>query len=358
MAALARGQTSDCTQPILDLFTTVNGVRTDMHAVSFRIYEKVTDPNNPVQVYPAVVGDKEPVDVVNLCPTGQKLGTGRYVALYTPPLAALLGTHLIEWFFQLTVSSPEQNFCEEFEVLPEATGHTGLGYTTVQAMRDEGVPDPPTDARLQSLITLASQQIDKWTGRWFEPRNLVFHLDGTGKRSIHLEAPIISISEIVLDDETVLLLPDIKVYNRHITENLTFPDDRQNPLLEVYQNLRDELRFSLGLKVFPIGQQNVKVTGVFGYTDHDGSVNGATPLLIEEACKMMVMRMLEPLYAADPTSDALVGHRVVEMKTRDQTVKLASPEKSYLPGSWPYTGDQRIDQILMSFRAPPRLRSV
>jgi hypothetical protein len=358
MAALARGQTSDCTQPILDLYTRVSSVLTDMYSVSFQIYEKVSNPGTPVQVYPAVPGDKQALNVTDLCPTGHKLTIGHYVAEYTPELTELLGTHLIQWYFKLTASSPEQTFCEEFEVLPEATGSTGVGYTTVAALREEGVPDPPTDARLQTLIMVASRQIDQWTARWFEPRAMVFHLDGTGTRSIHLEAPIISVSEVVIEDDTVLLLEDVTVYNRHITENLTFPDDRQNPRLEVYQNLRDELRFSLGLKVFPVGQQNIKVTGVFGYTDYDGSPNGSTPVLIEQVCKMLVMRMLQPMYTADPTSEAVVGHRVIEMKTRDQTIKLAGPEKTWAAGSWPYTGDPAIDQIIMSFRAPPRLRSV
>ena len=35
-----------------------------------------------------------------------------------------------------------------------------------------------------------------------------------------------------------------------------------------------------GMLTFPKGTQNIQVTGVFGYTDYDGSTIGRTPILI------------------------------------------------------------------------------
>lgn len=358
MAALARGQTSDCSNPELDLYTMVNSVRTDMYSVAFQVYEKVTNPGTPVQVYPAVPGDKQALNVADLCPTGHKLSTGHYVAEWTPELTEPIGAHLIQWYFKLTAVSPEQSFCEEFEVLPEATGATAIGYTTIQALRDEGVPDPPySDAYLAAVIARASMLIDRYTGRWFSPRQLTLLFDGTGARSLHLEAPIIAIDSVDLFDHGVLL-EDLAIYNRHITQNLTFPDDRDNPRIEIEQALHDEFRFALGLHVFPVGQQNIRVVGTFGYTDYDGTPFGRTPLLIEEACKLLCIRDLAPKFTADPTDEAFTAHRIIEMKTRDQSVKFANPSDLGAAGPGPFTGDRRIDDILLMYRAPPRLRSV
>ena len=57
-------------------------------------------------------------------------------------------------------------------------------------------------------------------------------------------------------------------------------------------------------------------------------------------------------------ADVVIAHRITEMKTRDQSVKLANPADLGVAGPGPFTGDRRIDEILMMYRAPPRLRSV
>lgn len=77
---------------------------------------------NPVQVYPAVAGARAPVDVSALCPAGDKLSTGHFVARWTPPINEAIGSHEIRWFFRLTPASPEQTFREEFEVLVDVAG--------------------------------------------------------------------------------------------------------------------------------------------------------------------------------------------------------------------------------------------
>ena len=355
MTALARGQASDCSNPELDLFTLVNGVRTDMFSVEFIIQENVSNPGTPVQVYPPV--GRQALNVTDLCPTGEKLGTGRYVAKYTPELTELLGEHIVQWSFKLTAGSPEQMFCESFEILPEATGATSIGYCTVQDIRDEGVPDPPNDVRLQQLISIASDFVDVYTNRFFAARTLSFRLDGRGNRSMLLEHPIINITSVSIDD-SVLDLEDVVVYNRHMTQGLLYPDDRDDPRIELLQPITQAGLRQRTMAGFPAGQQNVLIEGVFGYTDPDGSVNGMTPALICEATKLLVMREIPLKYGAGGVDDSIVGYKIIEMKTRFQAVKFSDPNKLGVFGPGPFTGDRRIDNILLRYRAPPRLRSV
>lgn len=359
MPALARGQASDCTNPELDLFTLVNGVKTNMDTVEFQVFEKVTDPDNPIQVFPP--SGRYTVDAANDCPTGDRVSTGRYVAQYTPDLAELIGTHEIRWYFKPTPTSAEVTFQEEFEVLAEATGSSGVGYCTVQELRDEGVPSTGSgavsDSKLQTIITRASVYVDQYTGRWFEPRTLTLDFDGSGAASMLLEQPIISITSVAIDS-VALSLADVLVYNRHITQNLLAPDDRENPRIEIDQPLHDDLLYKVGLKHFPRGQQNIRIVGMFGYTDYDGTSTGKTPDLICEATKLIVMRELTPKYGAAGNDPVFSSANIVEEKTRDQSVKFANPTNLGAQSPGPFFGDRRIDSILMRYRLPPRVRSV
>jgi hypothetical protein len=331
----------------------LGGNLVDVSALEFQIFDKVI-PASPVQVYPN--SGRALVDIANDCPIGDRIGTGHYLAKYTVPAAAPTGTYELRWFFRLTSSTPEQEFREEFEVLPNAVPASG-GYTTLAVMRAEGVPASISDDRLQYLIFLAAAYTDRYTGRWFEPRTADYTLDGSGTVSMLLEQPVIAIDTVYIDD-LALAAEDVVVYNRHISQNLTDPDDRENPKIELEQALNDELLFKIGRKIFYRGQQNVRITGVFGYTEFDGSSTGSVPLLISRVSQLLVMRNMRTLYNSGPTDTTLQVARITELRTRDQWIRYADPNRLGLAAPGPFTGDREIDNILMSFRRPPKIRAV
>jgi hypothetical protein len=238
-------------------------------------------------------------------------------------------------------------------------------YCTIQDIRDEGISSSDyDDARVSTAIALASQYIEMFTGRWFEPRSLDFHVDGTGKRSIHLDQPIIELTSLYLDDDVEYdLVDDIAVYNRHISENLVQPDDRENPRVEMIYPLESSVYYrAAGLRVFPEGQKNIRFVGTFGYTDYDGTGSGKTPDMIRHVCKLLTLRELEP------KGNALTGgglpasqaYRITELRTRDQSIRYGAVSKNTLgrAGVGLFTGDPQIDQILLRYRRTPKLRSV
>lgn len=366
MPSLERLQASDCANPAIDIFTKVNGVLTDVFLLEYVIEEDVTNPGTPIQVFPpsgrATVSQ-------TLCPTGEKISTGHYVALFTPPITEPIGNHVVRWFFKLTATAPEQTFSEEFQVLAVATGSSPPGYCTVAQIRAQGVTvAQKSDLEVIALIELATAYIDKFTGRWFDPRSKVLLLDGTGARKLLLGPPIISISKIrLIGVDTSGAVPEValdgvRIYNRHLTQGLLDPDDRESPKIEFL--VFDE-RFetfptntvpsAFDLTRWPEGTQNVEVTGIFGYTDDDGSAVGRTPLLIERACAMLVIRNLPLLTDADGLQDAQNASRVLEYKTRDQTIKYADPSKLGSRGVGAFTGDPAIDTILAGYVRPPHL---
>jgi hypothetical protein len=363
MPALARGQASGPANPVLDLFTQVNGVLVDVLSLEFQVFDVSTAQkrSRPLQVYPAEPGTRAVVDAAHLVPAGDKLSTGRFVARWTPPVDEAIGTHEIRWFFRLTPTSPEQSFREEFEVLVEVAGFSGMGYALVSDLRDEGVTvADASDARLERVIALASRYIERITARFFEPRAQTLALDGSGGRTLALGHPIIGVESVSIDtspysrgdlpiDPSVL-----RVYNRHLTQGLLLPDDRDNPKIEFLHGsdmlgVRFEApQISLSSFVWPAGTQNITVRGVFGYTEPDGSPTGRTPELIRHVTKLLVTRELPRIADLDRREDVQKRWRLTSERTRDQSYNL---EALRLHGE--FTGDPDIDNVLAAFVRPP-----
>jgi hypothetical protein len=318
MQALGRGQRSDISHPALSVFTPIDGVLDDVDVVEYAIVDRTGDA--PVQVFPE---------------SGRagaaRLGVGHYVAVYTPPASAQLGHHAVRWFVRAAES--ELYFETPFEVLA-APIDTSPGYCMLQDLRDEGFTQQAvSDTRLVRAIALASRTIERITGRFFEPRRQRIELDGLGSSELLLDEPIIAIEKIEIGGGGPV--SGATAYNRHITQGLMLPDDRQNP------------RIHLG---FPCGARNVRVTGLFGYTEPDGSPTGTTPLLIREACKRLAVREIPLLADTDRREDARQRYRILQERTREQSYTL---DKLAHPGA--LTGDPDIDDILVQFMRPADL---
>lgn len=348
MGALAIGQSSSCANPILDLYTQVAGVATNVAQLEFQIFDQTT-PSSPVQVYPATPGQRASVDVGNDCPGGDRLATGRYVARWTVPPGTTPGTHRITWFIRLSLSSGEQVYSEEFEVLPEVEATSvDDAYAFVSQLRADGVMSAQaSDSRLLQLIEEASRTIDDLTGLFFSPRSITIDLDGPGTPSLFLDMPIISISQAVIEGEAVDL-STLVIYNRHLTQRLARPDDRRNPTIVRREGL-----------CWPKGHQNVQLAGVFGFTDPTGAPlsQGRLPPAINMACRLLVVREIELL--ASP--DRVASRRQNDIRsetTRDQSVTYGDRRGAASRPQYGTTGDPEIDAILARYRPPMKMAMV
>jgi hypothetical protein len=244
MPAIARGQTSDGAHPVLEVFTPAQGVLLDATAVAFQVFDVSDDARqaSPVQVFPATPGSRATANLAELAPAGDKLGTGHVLARWTVPVDEALGRHEIRWFVQSTPGATEQVVTAEFDVLAAGAGSYRSGYALVSDLRAEGVtPSEATDARLARLVRLATQYVDRMTGRFFEPRPMTPALDGSGGRILLLGHPIIGVRDVTLlvampaeVGELPVVPSFFRVYNRHLTQGLLDPDDRENPRLEFF----------------------------------------------------------------------------------------------------------------------------
>ena len=205
-------------------------------------------------------------------------------------------------------------------------------YATVQDLRDEGVTAAQaSDDRLTALIDEASGFIDRVTGWFFEPRALVYRLDGRGAINIDPPAPPIRVDRLrVENSELSVDSDDLIVVGAPVELGLNCP--------------RIILRHG---RVFPRGQGNVEIEGLWGYTEPDGTTEGRVPLAIRRACMLLVLRWMGPLADEDTSGDARNRWRIIEERTRDQSYKL-----DRLQQSGAFTGDPEIDGILGRYQRP------
>ncbi len=227
-------------------------------------------------------------------------------------------------------------------------------YCTVQDVRDEGIGDPPTDARLTQLITEASEYIDLVTRIWFDARTMTLKLDGNGRRTIPLDIAIIDVTEVRVNTDVIDSTLYV-VYNRYR------PDDRRNPRLK-YKRYTSRPSIFTGISYagsWYVGEQNVEIDGTFGYvdTDPDGS-NQRTPELIKNVCVKLVIRTIPLLGDTDSLLSSLISSPgMLRSETTDShsyTLSNAGVEELQRIGNRAalgLTGDSEIDSILLKYIA-------
>jgi hypothetical protein len=355
MPAMTRNEVSNASNPKLDVFMKDGGgAPVNVSALSFQIFEKVSTPNTPIQVYPS--SGRQVVDL-NAYPAGDQLATGHYVAEFTVPSNALIGTWEIRWFARYLPSSAEQNFAEEFEVLSSATLGASATYISVSDVRAAGVSvNPPDDATIFASICLWQQVLERCTRQWFRPIPVEFYLDGTDSDTLHLPVPIISVETLKLNNDDKALDPArYRVYAGNL-----LPDDRKNPrikLVDTFGYERDIYTASdrTQRSRFHKGRQNQYVKGVFGYVEPDGT----TPAMIKRALTKLVLRNLSlPLVGEPPlglSPPSIVTGMVKEEWTDGHQIKYQLgggeivPRKPGLNG---LVNDPEVELIIRLYKAP------
>lgn len=358
MRAIALGKSSSCTQPVFQLIAIdpADGLLKDVISATFEIKDK----NGTTTEGPTAV------DLTD-CPTGDRLGRGRYHANWTVPTTETKGAHTVTWIYDFVAAGPKSTYARDFEVLGSVKNPLARLYTSIARMRDEGIkPQDAKAERLHLLIELAGQYVEMFTGNVFEAVGKDMDLDGTGARAILLDEPIVAIGDVAIDTSPFApsdlpIDPSLfRVYNRHIRQGLFHPDDRGNPKLEFFHPSRDRIsgvaRFSFDRLVFHRGEQNIRIEGVFGYTDPDGTLLGSTPVLIEQATALLVLRNQHRLTKTDEREDAQRSWQVTELRTRDQQIKYGFPDRGAAMGG--FTGDPEIDNILARFTKPMAIAAV
>jgi hypothetical protein len=132
-------------------------------------------------------------------------------------------------------------------------------YTTEEKIKDylgiSTLPSPLSSARITEYISAVKSWIDSYCGREFEQESASSKLyDGDGSNEILVD-DILSLTKIEILDE-----------NKAVETTITSSDDyylypaNKTPKTKIIIN-----KHKAGVSRFPIGFQNVKITGTFGY---------------------------------------------------------------------------------------------
>lgn len=347
--ALALGASSGPTNPILDFWFVAAGALADLAALTWQIFDLST--GTPVSVTTGVV------DVAGAA----HLGVGHYVATWTA--TGNLGRHRIVWSATPVGASGPSTYDNDFDVLAAGLSLKGPAYCLLSDIRDEGFLatgfQGVSDLRALGLIRTCSTFVERWTRRFFEPRYRTITLDGARGPSQWVQDPIVAIDSAYIDTELVDPT-SYKVFNRHIAEGLTNPDDRDNPRVtfnRISRTLAEVNTYDrpfYNRQVFWPGPRNVQLVGLFGYTDpSDDLPAGVTPELIKRVTLLLFSREMLPLSDGDGRQDAANAYRVDSLRTRDQSVTYGADRMQLTSkGSNEFTGDPAIDDIIAQYVAP------
>lgn len=345
------------------------GILADPFALEFQIFDiaDATKQITPVQIFPATPGNWESVDLVN-----DKLSTGRFYADWDGTGGVATGKHKIVWRVTPESGDTPLESTHIFDIVP-ATEMIPNGYCTISDMRAEGVTATlADDLKVAQSIEIASRFIERITHRTFGPTYKTVRLNGKGGPMVLSMEVIIAIESVLIDtDPFFTSIPEAlendlyRVYNRHLSQNLRSPDDRNNPKLEIRTYLAD-LTTATGMPinninvsklVFPKGQQNIQLKGIFGYTDYDGTPLGRVPLEIRSVCKKIAFRELPTLMDFDSRTTFNKAFLVTREQTRHQRIhyfdRLAGRSQTAVFGM--FTGDAEIDNVLAAYVRPPAI---
>jgi hypothetical protein len=350
MPGIVVGESTSCSNPLVQFFHQAGGVMQDVAELSFRVIEKSTGTQRVATT------------VVNLaeCPTGARVGPGRYAATFTPTSPTWKpGTHEVQWTYKPVATDPARTWNQTFEVLETgivASGVGYVGYNDTSELLANTVFACYAVRDLHTTLMEVAQQIRLLTGRFFDPTFLSIQHNATNAGALPLIDPIVGISKLTIvgdgpgDEIQDIDLTFMRIYNRHLA-GLTSPDDRDNPRIEFSTDLLPGRILAQGS--FHLGRQNTLVEGVFGYREPDGSPAGAVPRRLRRVSAILAARLLQDPLGVDVfTSNP---GRIRGAKTRDQSVTFGDADSG---GVGPLTGDRIVDDILMEFLRPPYFGAV
>ena len=191
--------------------------------------------------------------------------------------------------------------------------------------------------RGEDSLLRAMEFIDLQTRQWFEPRSKTIRVEGKNSNVMFFKVPIISISAIRLNDDTVSAsLTDFEVFSGY--------DNRRNPRIKIRTGTGTIYTENYG-RAF-IRAAYTEFDGSYGFVEEDGS----TPVLIKDATLMLATNYLK---APLGSGSALTG---VGPKKREKVdlheTEYFQPDDVRGGSTGAISGDIAVDRILKMYRGP------
>lgn len=308
---------------------------------------------------------------VHRSPTGEE---GSFVEITTEGTRVPLVAGVENYLYDDTAGDPTYYYAisyynsatTEASNLSDAKRGDLSSYISLADIRNEGFTESMVgDEAVIRGIERATATVDHVTRQWFTPKVRTFTLDGRPGEELPLNVPIIAITAVEIDG-TAYEVSDFIIYNRHLTQGLLAPDDRNHPRIAwANADYTSSYLSSYGARQFLRKRAHVKLTGVFGYTELGMSETpaeteagsqvpvsyGETPGPIKYATTLLSIQYMHSALSGDGVVFSN-RRRVVEERTRDQNYRLSDASAWNAADIYGFTGDIEVDQILSSYMAP------
>lgn len=318
------------------------GVRLRIYAEDPTVNAAAYDRIQVFKYTPASVDPITPESWDEISDSGDRpvLGTN-WVYQYEDPDGSLTRLYRVRYYHSGTGSFGPNS--------PQVLGDK-VGYISISDARASGVPATVTDATLIDLIQGCQSYFDEETGKWFEPREADLMMDGMDMSTLFLPVPIISIYGLYRNSDftNVVSSSDYVAYKSRQPFG-----DRKNPRVSLLSSAMDSIFSPMfargGRALFLKGEQNQKVSGVFGWIETDGS----TPMMVRRAVTMMVVLNAVPGggIAGSDTSLNVSGPLTKKKVDRSEYWYAQPPSFGHLkPGVTPIVKSQEVNYIIDRYR--------
>jgi len=203
----------------------------------------------------------------------------------------------------------------------------------------------------ERLIQEAMQFIDEKTGQYFNKKTGIFQIEGNNTPLMHLPVPIIDITEFTVNSADTPLTEG-EDYDFVAFKGRQNPqDDRRNPRIKLnFGRGRNSIYSgSLTSRAFMKGTF-ATITGSFGFLEPDGT----TPLMIQRAVKLLVMKEINNQIGESASSTSGTGPlKRLKVDLHEQEFFELSQNKDSSRSS--SSGDAEVDRIIATYRTPIRI---
>jgi hypothetical protein len=351
MPGIVQGEISNKDNPLLFFCYQDEGILRDLAELSWVIYP---------------YGSGTATALHGTCDVTPETGTDWLSAgVYAPTVNSAtlsVGAYEIVWIYKYQPGDAAKKCSYFFEVLTPGAWRTGAQYSGYMPSGNEALTGF-TIAQQHKAINIASRDLERICGRYFFPKYTTILQSVRPRSSVAtLDIPIIGINQLAIDSILVYMttpsyynldVGNVKVFNRHLS-GYTAEDDRDNPKIVIATAGSNDDRNAVTIGSFPGGTKNLRIRGVFGYTEPDGSPMGCTPELLTDVLINMTYKRL-----TDPTGTDVSTwspSRIASAKTRDQAITFATNSGSSSSGSSAaddaLTGNARLDDIIDRYTRP------
>lgn len=193
-------------------------------------------------------------------------------------------------------------------------------------------------------VRVAESYVEQVTGFRFYSHNTTYYLNGNGSSVLLLPNPVISLTTIA-ENQTTMEAGSYLLYNSRPPGR----DDRLYPKIAkptAYQTLISATASFFGSGIWPLGDQNVVLTGTFGFTELVGDDELPPPEIV-----MATMRLVKHELDRIGLDHEQSARRARKFGSTFQGagLMLSLHERGQSDGP---SGDYEVDSILSRYRHP------